>query len=784
MLQLKQYQQQVLHQLEGYLTDVSQGGDADLAFYTRIRRQYLPVSQLPGLPYVCIRLPTGGGKTLVAAHAVGIAARAHLHTERPLVLWLVPSNAIREQTLKALRDRTHPYRQALDFDFGARIAVMDVREALFVSRALLEGGALIIVSTMAAFRRDDPEGLKVYEDNGALMDHFTGLPRETERWLDQANGHTVYSLANLLRLHRPMVIVDEAHNARTSLTFETLARFAPSCIIEFTATPANDSNVLAHASAAQLHAEAMIKLPIRLTAAATWKEALSEAIGQRNHLEQAAQHAQAASGEYLRPILLIQAQPKNQEHATLTVDVLRQSLITEFGIPEEEIKRATGEQQEIEGVNLFDPNCRVRYIITVRALAEGWDCSFAYVLCSVAQIRSKTAVEQILGRILRLPYARRKDDPDLNRAYAYVISADFATTADSLVDALVENGFERFEAQAAIAAPRQPGLGPLFDQPQGESPSQKGVHFVVPQLAIHVQGRLEPLEESFMPAEWDLPKCDPVLTEGEYSGVLPEARSAEIYVSDEEAIKFRFIQNLHAQLAFLDATADCTATELALWLDRNIAHHDVSHLNSSLFLRRLIDYLVDQRHIPIEQLASDRYRLRNAAQAKIAQHRQAARLRGYQTCLSPEMRPSLSVSPDCAFPFESDLYAPNWYYEGRYQFQKHYFPGIGELKSTGEEYDCAVFIDSLEQVKHWVRNLVRHGFWLPTSTDRFYPDFVVELKDGRYLIVEYKGLDRFDTADAKEKRAIGELWEGLSAGAGKFLMPTRGNFDAIRTSVL
>lgn len=783
MLQLKGYQQRVLDELQVYLTSASRSEDADLSFYTAVRRQYLPIKQLPGLPYVCIRLPTGGGKTLVASHVVGISARTYLHDEHPVVLWLVPSNTIRRQTLEALRDRTHPYRQVLDLDFNGQVTVMDVREALFASRAAVEGGALIIVSTMQALRHEDTEGLKVYENNGALMDHFTGLSPQTEAWLEQADGQAVYSLANLLRLHRPMLIVDEAHNARTQLTFEVLARFAPSCIVEFTATPAKDSNVLAHASAAQLHAEAMIKLPIRLTAHANWKQAIAEAIAQRNHLEQAASEEKGISGEYVRPILLIQAQPHSRERETLHVDAVRDTLINEFGIPEGEIRRATGEYKEIDGLNLFESRCEVRYIITVEALAEGWDCSFAYILCSVAQIRSRKAVEQILGRILRLPYARRKQDPDLNRAYAHVISADFDLTARSLVDALVENGFEKFEARTALASPSQGELGPLFPAETKQWPSQTGTPFSVPKLAIAVQGRLENLELSFMPIEWDLARCDPTLSETEYSGLLPETRAAEIYVSDEEAIRYRFIQNLHAQLAFLDRTSGWTANELALWLDHNISHPDVPQLNSSLFLRRMVDYLVERRRIAIDQLTRDRYRLRDAAKQKIDSHRQAAQLKGFQACLSAEMRPRLAVTPDWAFRFEADRYETTWYYEGRYQWQRHYYPAVGQLKDGTEESRCAVFIDGLDQVKHWVRNLVYYGFWLPTSTDRFYPDFVAELNDGRYLVVEYKGKDRFDEADAKEKRAVGELWQELSKGTGLFVMPTRGDFEAIRRAV-
>jgi len=53
-----------------------------------------------------------------------------------------------------------------------------------------------------------------------------------------------------MMIHRPMIIMDEAHNARTKLTFEVLNRIAPSCIVELTATPDNDPAPAAMSSAA------------------------------------------------------------------------------------------------------------------------------------------------------------------------------------------------------------------------------------------------------------------------------------------------------------------------------------------------------------------------------------------------------------------------------------------------------------------------------------------------------------------------------------------------------
>ena len=144
--------------------------------------------------------------------------------------------------------------------------------------------------------------------------------------------------------------------------------------------------------------------------------------------------------------MLFQAQPKSKEKQTLSVETLQKTLIEDFKIPEEQIAVATGQTRQIDDVDLFDPACPIRFIITVYALKEGWDCSFAYVLCSVAEISSSRAVEQILGRVLRLPGAKKKNPPELNCAYAFVASPKFIEAANALKDALIENGFQRIEA--------------------------------------------------------------------------------------------------------------------------------------------------------------------------------------------------------------------------------------------------------------------------------------------------------------------------------------------------
>ena len=158
----------------------------------------------------------------------------------------------------------------------------------------------------------------------------------------------------------------------------------------------------------------MIKLPVMLSEHDTWQNAVNSAIAARVALAGTAEN----DPDHIRPIVLFQAQPKNQE---VTIDALKNHLIEVEQIPEEKIAVATGDQRELDGIDLFDPKCSVEHVITVEALKEGWDCSFAYAFCSVSRIQSAVDVEQLLGRVLRMPYAKRREADALNRAYQPVV---------------------------------------------------------------------------------------------------------------------------------------------------------------------------------------------------------------------------------------------------------------------------------------------------------------------------------------------------------------------------
>lgn len=872
MLTLKKYQKRALNSLSSYLKDVRQQG-ASVAFEGKTNRPYFTIPQLPGLPYVCLRVPTGGGKTIMSSYTISIAMKELLQQDNSLVLWLVPTREIRDQTLEALRDLEHPYRKALTETTDTPITVLDTTEALFLQRNTIENEIVIIVSTLAALRIEDTDGRKIYDENGHLKIFFDDLNEIVLSNLEKnSEGKVIYSLANVIKAKRPIVIMDEAHNARTNLSFETLARFNPSCIIEYTATPRTThrpengeyaSNVLCSVSAAELNAEHMIKLPIRLETRTNWREVISFALGRRKRLQVIANRLYNETGEYIRPIVLLQAQNKSQTRTTVNVDVILQSLLEDFKIPREEIAIATGSQREIEGLNLFSKDCKINFIITVSALKEGWDCSFAYVLCSVAEIGSPTAVEQLVGRVLRLPNASKKKYDELNKAYTYVSSQRFSDTVRSLTDALVENGFEKFEAETLIMPPtpepdlfdpdffvseevieEEPDLTELpeplkkkitydqkekkikyrglmseeekrefkkcfntdegkkaveglFNQTQEipffeistssetiEQPKQKTL-FKVPYLAYKQGDLFKVFEESlFIDSSWEIAECSPELSEEDFTTNTntQTGQIGEISVSTQGRVEAKFIEELSEQLSLNIDNRGWTIAELANWLDRKIPHPDITYKQSSLFIYKVINYLIEERNYDIGTLMHFKYKLREAVEKLIEKHRVQARKQAFQAFLELDEE-TLLVRDEFAFTFDKEIYPASWYYDGRYQFNKHYHELVGELKNQGEEYDCAVIIDQIPEIKHWIRNIdsdSRYSFWLQKSKGRFYPDFIAELNDGRIAVIEYKGNHLKDNPKELEKKAVGELWASKSEGKCLFIWATKDNVNNLR----
>lgn len=847
-MQLKQYQLRTLERLEAFLKRArrSNAQEAFVALTSDETRQsrYQEAEGLRDVPYVCLRLPTGGGKTLLSAHSIPHAARHYLDADFPPVLWLVPTNTIRAQTLETLKKSGHPNHEALREAFEGNFAVYDIADFELIRAQDLGAKTIVVVATMAALRVSSTEGRKVYAHTEKLEAHFKGVPLHVEGLETISEGSDAgkirFSFANLLYLMRPLVLVDEAHNAASALSFEVLGRINPACIVEYTATPAKNSNILYHVSASELKAEEMIKLPIELKEHGTWQEAIEASIETRIMLEERAKN----EPDYIRPIVLIQAENKDKE---ITVDAVIEYLERTCKIDRERIAVVTGNQKELDGIDILSPTCKIEYIVTIQALKEGWDCPFAYIFCSVAKVSSPKDVEQLLGRVLRMPYASRRVVQELNRAYAHVSRTSWRNAVSMLHDRLVDMGFERHEVDYAIeakpSAPVLPGLlpdvaiaiakapdlsaldlaergqvslekrdegyvltlsGSIDDTLQRKlskalekadrevlintlgvreaqerkvaTASMRGERLEVPGLCLYVQGELELIEpEMFLEASgWNLTKY-PVALEVHEFHVVQNAKTYEVDI-DGERIRERFLGYGQGIFSGMDASSMWSEFDLVRWLDRELSQSDIFQSVMQEFCRKSVAYLIERRAIALSVLVHARHLLASVLRERIARYRKQALEKGFQATLFGEMSEAIRVSDAYAFGFDEKRYAPKHIYVGSYRFEKHFFPLVGELKEKGEEFECAKALDESLHVKSWVRNLERRSdssFWLPTSSDLFYPDFVALLGDGRILVVEYKGEPYKSNDDSKEKLSVGMLWETKSEGRGLFLMAVK-----------
>ena len=469
-MEMKSYQRQAIDDLSRYMELLNQTQDYAAAFSQFWQEKSAPAlghyqDILPGVPNLCFKVPTGGGKTFLARNAIRPVFDALPMTKMKAVVWLVPSDAILSQTLKNLQDAGHPYRQAIDVAFGGRVTVYSKQELLsgqnFNITAVTEQLSIMVLS-YDSFRGRSNEALKAYRENSSLapMAKALGKPQQP---IEKADDTALFQVINQLS---PLVIVDESHHARSELSLDMLKDFNPCFVLELTATPKKNSNILSYVDAAQLKAANMVKLPVIVYNRDSQQEVITDTIDLRRNLERLAEAERSNSGKYIRPIVLFQAQPKGKENST-TFEKLRDKLV-DAGIPQEEIAIRTADINELKNVDLLWESCPIRYIITINALKEGWDCPFAYILASIANKTSPVDVEQILGRVLRLPHTCQHSQPSLNMSYVLTSSSDFDQTVKQIVRGLNHAGFT--DRDYRMAEPPKPAAPPPVQEELPQPP--------------------------------------------------------------------------------------------------------------------------------------------------------------------------------------------------------------------------------------------------------------------------------------------------------------------------
>ena len=446
-MELKNYQIQVIRDLERFLELLIEKQSISSAYSTLWNGKGVNVgidgmppynSELAGVPQVCFKVPTGGGKTFLAANSIKPIFDSMPHIHPKAVVWLVPSDAILTQTYRTLTDKNHDYRKKIDVDFGNKVEIYSKQQLLngqnFNPTSVSDNLSVFVLS-YDSFRTSKKDGRKAYQENGSLLP-FVRFKQDSGSLLEDTDET---ALIQVIRKLNPVVIVDESHHATSKLSKEMLQNFNPSFVLDLTATPKNGSNIISFVDARQLKAENMVKLPVIVYNRKSQEDVFVSAISLRRKLENEAVEEQKNGGRYIRPIVLFQAQPRTNDDST-TYDKIKHTLI-DMGIPESEIAIKTADRDELKNIDLSSKDCSIRYIITVNALKEGWDCPFAYILATVANRTSSIDVEQILGRILRLPNTRKNEREVLNLSYVITSSNAFYATLDKVVAGLNAAGF-------------------------------------------------------------------------------------------------------------------------------------------------------------------------------------------------------------------------------------------------------------------------------------------------------------------------------------------------------
>lgn len=496
-MELKAYQTRVVQEVRDYLqalADEQKQGNTKYGAIEAWQRCGLPQNRYTprktgtgkDLPTICIKVPTGGGKTLLATQFLGQAYKTML-TERNgagLVLWVVPSDQIYRDTHKALRDQGHPYRMALEFALSRRIQVWEKDDIVRLTPTQLATDLNVLLLKLQGASRKDKAYLKFFRDSGGnIIQHFPPEDDEAEQialktrvlnldfvtYKDDAGVERTTpllstSIGNLVRLCEPVVIVDEGQKATSKLARETVEGFNPCLIVELSATPPKDANVLCQVSGDELLREEMIKLPINLVTSRgqSWQNMVSQAKFRRDQLAAVAREHYAAGGRLIRPIVLVQVERTGKEQRQAGVihsEDVREYLTQGLDVPNAAVRVKTSDLNEIADDDLMSEDCPVEWIITKAALQEGWDCPFAYVLASLNNTQGVQAMTQLVGRVLRQPFVQKVPERfnDLNESYVYCLHRESGEIVEAIKKALRSEGYE---GEASSIVDRSDGNAP------------------------------------------------------------------------------------------------------------------------------------------------------------------------------------------------------------------------------------------------------------------------------------------------------------------------------------
>ncbi len=810
-MDLKIYQKRVVDEVERYLralADERDGGNKGHGSFDawkklRLAGRYQPRENGLGedLPTFCIKVPTGGGKTLLATQALGSMYRTILRDRggagggAGLALWVVPSSQIYADTLRRLRDRTDMYRIMLEHAASRRVEVWEKDEIPRLSPARLKDCLNILVLQLASTNRETKEQLKFFRDSGGnIVDHFppeddarghkalkVGVPNlDMVEDDDKAGRHLVKtSIGNLVRLCRPPVILDEGHKAVSELARSTIEGFNAAIVVELSATPAQGTNIISRVTGAELLDEEMIKLPLNVKTSGKkkWQDVVTEARDKRLALAKAAEKHASETGEPLiRPIVLVQVQRTGKDQkgpGIIHADDVKEHLLHKLDVPEKAIAIKSSSKDDIEGLDLMDEGCAVEWIITKSALQEGWDCPFAYILVSLDNTGSGRAMTQLVGRVLRQPFQKRVAAAygELNQSYAYCLHTRPTEVLKQVKTALEHEGYEG-EAQSMVRAETgagaelparvtrwRGGIGSMYTSPfEGK--------IYLPRFCVKDGEGYEPLDYfRHLLSRVDVSKFAYAGIDWDITAILKEQRDRLFKVTLGADAK-----------EVADTKVDLWESDESVraWMAANLDFPHFSQKQLRLVVDRVYERLIGAHLTLRGRFALVKTEIRKKVADFVQDEVDEATKEAFGALFDKGAILFYLHCEECRFEIPPEIRIESrggeklerLEYDNGDDVQRSLFDFVERAGMNNLERQVALVLDRDSQVLWWYRNKVGEGSFLIQGYRRakVYPDFVVQGSHNgrpfhRVMVIESKGEHLEGNADTAYKREIASYFE-------------------------
>lgn len=790
-MELKEYQQQTLNRLKEYLETL----ETCSATAQRLRQEGIDIpydvfdqawqkvthkknyqARKNGLgetiPQICLKIPTGGGKTLLATYAIDLIKTYYMKSSQGLVLWIVPSEAIYRQTLAALRNREHPYRQNLDRASGGRTLILEKIDRF--TPIQLQEHLIVMLLMLPSANRRNKETLRMFQDTSGFEDFFppeddpvankdlvTRIPNLT--YYGDMSSSIITSLGNTLRLLKPLIIIDEGHKAYSPTSQDTIRSFNPCFILELSATPTDTSNVLYAVSGRDLNREQMIKLDLNIINIPNmdWKDTLTAAIQRLDTLQERANEYKFNGGNYIRPICLIQVERtgKDQRGGNFIHAEEAKFELIKRGVEPSSIAIKSSENDGLENVDLLSSDCPIRFVITKQALQEGWDCPFAYILAVLTNPSSQTAITQLVGRVLRQPYARKTGIKELDESYVFCFRRKARDLIDSIRRGFDEEGLSDLSHRAYVYEDASTlvdvHLRPEFQKFAGK--------IYLPRF-VYVDNH----ETRLLSYEMDiLSRIDWSKVDVHNLSSMPGFFSQHIYttrVNTSESGGVEIItevggDNWEVKLSIEPAFVALQLADIVPnpWMAYDIAKKAIDIMVGRYGYDRVATDLGLIIHVLKMHLANERDKQsRNIFHDLVEQKRVLFLLNIEHGYLLPD---SIKVRSNSRRLVRDD----------NTPLQRSLFDVMPEDAFNEQEQDVAVHLDRQEQlILWWDRNFARVDYFVQGwERERIYPDFVVGKRDqedvdnyDKIIVLETKGR-HLENPDTEYKRSVFQLCNDL-----------------------